>query len=218
MLGPIDLRKIPCGNGDLLFPITSTECGDEHVCRSQIGAVILGGETGSKARPTNPDWVRKVRDDCAAAGVPFFFKQWGEFIPADQKECPMGPPRKRWIWTDGKPFEDGDNEREGEKLMCRVGRNNAGRVLDGRTHDALSTPSYWAWTEVSMEELKGWIIKSPVKKVRMWGNDSFLISTFRPTKDGALRKFGFSPPYKPWLDYYRRGYRCVKAQIREGWK
>ncbi len=39
--------------------------------------IIVGGESGPKARPMNPDWVRRIRDDCQAASVPFFFKQWG---------------------------------------------------------------------------------------------------------------------------------------------
>jgi protein gp37 len=42
-----------------------------------IDWVIVGGESGPKARPMNPDWVRSVRDQCQAAGTPFFFKQWG---------------------------------------------------------------------------------------------------------------------------------------------
>jgi protein gp37 len=42
-----------------------------------IGWVILGGESGPGARPLDADWVRSVRDRCASAGVPFFFKQWG---------------------------------------------------------------------------------------------------------------------------------------------
>jgi protein gp37 len=39
--------------------------------------VIVGGESGAGARRLDPDWVRSVRDQCRAAGVPFFFKQWG---------------------------------------------------------------------------------------------------------------------------------------------
>ena len=39
--------------------------------------VIVGGESGGHARPMDPDWVRSLRDQCVAAGVPFFFKQWG---------------------------------------------------------------------------------------------------------------------------------------------
>jgi len=46
---------------------------------SGIHAVVLGGESGPKARPMHPEWPRSVRDQCAAAGVPFFFKQWGEW-------------------------------------------------------------------------------------------------------------------------------------------
>jgi protein gp37 len=39
--------------------------------------VIVGGESGPCARPMKPEWVRKLRDDCLSAGIPFFFKQWG---------------------------------------------------------------------------------------------------------------------------------------------
>ena len=42
-----------------------------------IGWVIVGGESGPKARPMLPDWAREVRDQCLANRVPFFFKQWG---------------------------------------------------------------------------------------------------------------------------------------------
>lgn len=44
---------------------------------SGVDWVIVGGESGPKARPCNPEWVREIRDRCQAAGVPFFFKQWG---------------------------------------------------------------------------------------------------------------------------------------------
>ncbi len=44
---------------------------------TRIGWVIVGGESGAKARPMEAAWARSVRDQCAAAGVPFFFKQWG---------------------------------------------------------------------------------------------------------------------------------------------
>lgn len=39
--------------------------------------VIVGGESGPKARPMKPEWVESIRDQCEAAGVAFFFKQWG---------------------------------------------------------------------------------------------------------------------------------------------
>ncbi len=52
-----------------------TECGgDTHSPSAGLDCVIVGGETGKGARPMHPDWVRSVRDQCAAAGVPFFFR------------------------------------------------------------------------------------------------------------------------------------------------
>jgi protein gp37 len=47
-----------------------------------IDLVILGGESGPRARPVFPDDVRSVRDQCVAAGVPFFFKSWGKQLPS----------------------------------------------------------------------------------------------------------------------------------------
>jgi len=44
---------------------------------SGIHWMIVGGESGPRARPMHPDWVRRLRDQCQAAGVSFFFKQWG---------------------------------------------------------------------------------------------------------------------------------------------
>jgi protein gp37 len=49
----------------------------DHLDLTGIGWVILGGESGPGARPRDPDWARSVRDQCLAAGVPFWFKQWG---------------------------------------------------------------------------------------------------------------------------------------------
>jgi len=46
-----------------------------------ISWVITGGESGPHAEPSHPDWFRSLRDQCVAAGVPFFFKQWGEWGP-----------------------------------------------------------------------------------------------------------------------------------------
>jgi len=61
LLGPLDVvQHFQCS-------------GDDHILRG----VIVGGETGRHARPMHGDWVRRVRDDCEAAGVPFFLKNWG---------------------------------------------------------------------------------------------------------------------------------------------
>lgn len=58
--------------------------------------VIVGGESGPNARAMHPDWVRSLRDRCAAAEVPFFFKQWGAWLPTSGVDCYChGPSRKR---------------------------------------------------------------------------------------------------------------------------
>ena len=72
--------------------------------------VVIGGETGAGSRPMQADWVRRLRDQCAAAGIPLFFRRWGEWAPMPEN-------------------------RSGE--MTRVGTRAAGRVLDGRTWDEL---------------------------------------------------------------------------------
>lgn len=100
--------------------------------------VIVGGESGPKARPMHPDWVRSLRDQCAAAGVPFLFKQWGEW-------CPRGPESFGYPSVDGVPRvrltdagQNGQNlaSRGGNDVwMNRAGKKAAGRHLDGVTHD-----------------------------------------------------------------------------------
>ena len=70
LIAPLDLRA------HLHSKTMLSEATGERV---RMSWVIVGGESGKAARPMNPDWARRVRDDCVAAGVPFFFKQWGEF-------------------------------------------------------------------------------------------------------------------------------------------
>jgi len=106
---PVQYRGYVCAN-----------CGEIRSIEiiNQIDAVILGGETGSGARPLHPDWVRSVRDQCAAAGVPFFFKQWGKWKPDPPAVLYMN----RSILVDDRVMYINDK---------------AGRELDGRTHDDL---------------------------------------------------------------------------------
>lgn len=90
--------------------------------RSGIDWVIVGGESGPNARPMHPDWARSLRDQCQAAGVPFFFKQWGEWWPANlEAKCPSATP------DDAAVRDMGDGQ-----LMFKVGKARAGRLLDGR--------------------------------------------------------------------------------------
>lgn len=103
--------------------------------------IVCGGESGKGARPMHPDWPRSLRDQCHAAGVPFFFKQWGEFWPAELvparddatpwRTSPDGA--EAWLIDDGgKPREELDPVR-----FLRLSKKRAGRMLDGHFHDAL---------------------------------------------------------------------------------
>lgn len=87
---------------------------------------IVGGETGPGARPMNPDWVRKVRDDCRAAGVPFFFKQWGEWVPWKGPINPQPDPRLIGEMPISTATTIIDDVR-----YYRVGKKAAGHLLDG---------------------------------------------------------------------------------------
>lgn len=88
--------------------------------RSGIDLVIVGGESGSNARPMHPDWARDLRDHCKEEGVPFHFKQWGEWVSVSEVE---GPGRHH-------KFPDGATVR-------RTGKVRAGRALDGTTWDQM---------------------------------------------------------------------------------
>lgn len=100
-----------------------------------IDQAIVGGESGKDARPMHPAWARDLRDQCVAAGVPFFFKQWGIWHPIE------GSPRMvregdYFLCSDGRGGALGadlGSPFEGEALpLRRVGKKSAGRLLDGR--------------------------------------------------------------------------------------
>jgi len=129
-------------------------CGDAFVTEGKVGPidwVICGGESGSKARPLHPDWARSLRDQCRAEGVPFFFKQWGQWVPQDHapEETLRGLDATDpdyayggvWLSPNGKTvagaFERSllDLQESGEVLMLNVGTKAAGRLLDGVVHE-----------------------------------------------------------------------------------
>lgn len=85
--------------------------------RGELHWVIAGGESGGKARPSDPAWFRSLRDQCLAAGVAFHFKQWGNWAPAEESA-----PQTRII---------------GDTPLIRVAKKAAGRSLDGKTWDQL---------------------------------------------------------------------------------
>lgn len=88
---------------------------------SCIDWVIVGGESGPGARPMHPDWVRSIRDQCWMAGVPFFFKQWGEWTTASQLSE-----------EDYDAWSKSGNSMMQATDVARFGRKRAGRLLDGR--------------------------------------------------------------------------------------
>lgn len=99
--------------------------------------IIVGGESGPNARPMHPDWARSLRDQCQAAGVAFFFKQWGEWTPGENVERSRGRVQVAWYddgkWTYGtENLARDDGHRDDEPDVYRVGKKAAGRLLDGR--------------------------------------------------------------------------------------
>jgi protein gp37 len=98
--------------------------------------VICGGESGPGARPMHPDWAQALCDQCAFAGVPFLFKQWGEFAPDEHGETVMLASgkiltRNEFITTSSHTRSDLDTGA----ALSRVGKQAAGRHLDGQLHD-----------------------------------------------------------------------------------
>jgi len=135
LLGPVDIQlsinRVPwrIGGGD-----------------AGLHWVVTGGESRPKARPTHPDWFRSLRDQCKAAGVPFLFKQWGEWqiasIENGHYDCNMAMNSAHWIHIDGaitKPSclrEDIPTAISCKAYaMIKVGKARAGRLLDGVLHD-----------------------------------------------------------------------------------
>ena len=149
LLGPLDLGE----HTGYLVPGPGCPCErDEPYCAPTLDWVVAGGESGPNARPVHPDWIRGLRDQCQATGVPFLFKQWGEWAP-DGRSDEHGwhaniprtatDPRRLVIHTagmtamhPGNPFNPFERGHPGWAMaMRRVGKKTAGRVLDGRTWD-----------------------------------------------------------------------------------
>lgn len=147
LLGPVDLAKSKA----VRSMCATCLAGQSRSCiLSQPGPfvdwVIVGGESGPQARPMHPDWARGLRDQCESAGVPFLFKQWGEWGPtwfeahrylglvgpAD----PAGPSAIAGTRFIVGQYRDG---RKYEELwpVVKVGKKAAGRLLDGVQHDGV---------------------------------------------------------------------------------
>ncbi|HLY89075.1 MAG TPA: DUF5131 family protein [Acetobacteraceae bacterium] len=131
----------------LLGPVVLRKEWLEH-----LDWIIVGGESGAAARPINPDWVRALRDQCAAALVAFLFKQWGEWAPMSAARIARdGPVTDRWgnvaDWMSRYVVFDDDAgaarvrghsfTEHATDLVYRVGKKSAGRLLDGVQHDGV---------------------------------------------------------------------------------
>jgi protein gp37 len=113
---------------------------------TRLDWVVCGGESGPRARPMHPDWARSLRDQCAAASVPFFFKQWGEWLPLQVSAWgdlggDVRAGRAKIVHpaaqTDVEVYEatGGRGTVPGSLYMRRVGKRRAGRLLAGVIHD-----------------------------------------------------------------------------------
>lgn len=144
LLGPLDLRRIKLKDGtDIKPPVTIDAAlgwfGGADSDRSKLDWVIAGGESGPGARPAHPDWFRSLRDQCAAADVPFYFKQWGEWLPDNFLErlgrgTMMKPDGTKPTDADMPSIIDGTFDFSGWQHLSAVGKKAAGALLDGREH------------------------------------------------------------------------------------
>lgn len=101
-----------------------------------IDWIVAGGESGAKARPMHPEWTRSLRDQCVAAGVPFLFKQHGEFLGGLEVANEQIDASKSggWVSLDGAYHNGNDRSafREGDAHVYRCGTKAAGRLIDGQ--------------------------------------------------------------------------------------
>lgn len=146
MLGPVDMRWAFADAGVIRCPkcMFGTNILDHGPCPNDgetlrndpgIDWVICGGESGPGARPMHPAWARSLRDQCAAAGVPFLFKQWGCWAPGSSfaDRIPSGE------CCDFDGSLKGDDER-----VWKVKKQEAGRLLDGVEHNGFPDGNHHA--------------------------------------------------------------------------
>jgi protein gp37 len=124
LLEALDFEDGPTSPDSTMAPWSNLELGLIHW-------VIAGGESGAGSRPPHPAWFRKLRDDCAEAGVAFFFKQWGSWAPLETWS-------KAGIATAAELAIRRRELEDGVEMVC-VGKAKAGRRLDGKLHEELPT-------------------------------------------------------------------------------
>lgn len=134
-----------CGAQDFngVCPNCYADAVQHHPDTHCIDWVIVGGESGKGARPMHPDWARSLRDQCAGAGVAFFFKQWGSWIvevDRDKEDPDWRHGYSNSLRKGGAILNvAGGTGFHGERvcLMKPASKKAAGRLLDGRTHDEM---------------------------------------------------------------------------------
>jgi protein gp37 len=132
LLGPVDLRDFLKAEWMPDRIVRPGSVPVEYVDVRGVDWVIVGGESGHGARPMHPDWARSIRDQCNAAGVPFLFKQWGEWVSTYDFHCAH------------PELPKGLNGRESADVgyafaMWKVGKKLAGRLLDGHEWNEMPT-------------------------------------------------------------------------------
>lgn len=157
LLGPVDLTMLHYDGITNVNALTGAHGLTMSGRGTALDWVIVGGESGTDARPMHPTWARELRDQCKAAGVPFLFKQWGELayepladVAYEHVSCighdggafaysadPLErAPMPRAILDERDQFwREVDAPPAGAVWWRRVGKKAAGRLLDGVTHD-----------------------------------------------------------------------------------
>ncbi len=141
MLGPVNIADAMTTDAARRVLFAQLENGQIDK-RGSLHWIIVGGESGPGTRPMHPDWARDIRDQCAAAGVAFHFKQWGEWRPPlDDETFDTSKGRAQrtpaFIMTkEGTVHCFFPSNRRGCSPVVCVGKHRAGRELDGVTHDA----------------------------------------------------------------------------------
>ncbi len=138
LLGPVDLASIDVDGHHEVLPLGAGWLGRLEKGQSEgprIDWVIVGGESGTNARPMHPQWARDLRGQCAAAGVPLLFKQWGSWAPTTMVGFGDSIKAKTHIFSIGKCVESYGGPIPFTEEMRLVGKKVAGRLLDGVEHN-----------------------------------------------------------------------------------
>jgi protein gp37 len=156
LIGPIDFMGLvaqPMGETitDALQGVIGHNIGADEEGRvewdgadpcAKLDWIVVGGESGPKARSMHPDWVRSIRDQCSLNGIPFFFKQWGEWMPSTREKADAnGNYNAGWRSLSGRSPSNASElyPEAGAAFVERVGKKQAGRSLDGVVHDGFPT-------------------------------------------------------------------------------